>query len=120
MQMMQEIYGKVREEYRKHLTSKLLLVDALLVFAFATGIIQVLPTFLRKTIAPSLRHVDVSVCLYGAGWLLPIQLLSIGLPLLHCPLLTCRCTLHSLPLLHLAHKYSCNSVAEVSDDLCRL
>ena len=41
MQMLQEISGKVREEYRKHLTSKLLLVDALLVFAFSTGIIQV-------------------------------------------------------------------------------
>ena len=42
MQMAQDISNKVQEEYRKHMTSRLLLVDALLAFAFTTGVVQVL------------------------------------------------------------------------------
>jgi DAD family len=41
METFNEIVSKVKQEYNKSLTTKVLLVDALIVFAFATGIIQV-------------------------------------------------------------------------------
>lgn len=108
MQMMQEIYGRVREEYRKHMTSKLLLVDALLAFAFSTGIIQV--QHLGLILNPSSHHnIDELVCLHGVSRHLSIQLVPLGFPLLRSSLLFSRCVFSTLLAFH-----SCNGRGIVS------
>ena len=43
MEVLRDISGKVVDEYKKNLTNKLRLVDALILFSFFTGVIQVTP-----------------------------------------------------------------------------
>jgi succinate dehydrogenase hydrophobic anchor subunit len=47
MDTIKEISNKVIEEYKRHLTTKLLLVDAFIAFTFLTGLAQVYTIYME-------------------------------------------------------------------------